>query len=489
MRALAIILTVVLVAGVLAACSASPPQDRMVVTLAHGLTISLKGGTAKVEAEASPASVTALLARRLPVRLLAQPERIIFAGKLPAGGAVLTWRINRTMVAPGVTPFIAALEQTTGQWTALPGSYNRRTGIISARVSADPVVAPLGWVNSQLRSMLQGAFLSIFGLSGTGTYPQCSSYDIPITDSHPAAASIGFCAQPAGSSQVLVKLASMRPYPVDVTYPAGTSVSPSVLSRLITQNPDQAILFGLDHLDATVPLNPGQSTRITVRLDKPAFLAGILGMAETFASLLGGKAKAVDDVLESAKCMADDMRSLNSAASLTLPDAQEAGSTIMECAGQALGDSKDVAAVIATAVIAGASIVGQVIFAAWATVDKLIGDSDHVLTVQRPFSPGQSSPASFPIQYPGDMTLACIQQYGQGTQASWVDTVSPPSYGVQCFQGSSLLGGLDLDEWCPAEAALHHYSSPAGWYSDNPYRYSAATNTIKPWTTWRCYQR
>jgi hypothetical protein len=392
------------------------------------------------------------------------------------------------MIASGLTPFIAALDQGTGEWTALAGGYNRRTGAISARVSADPVVAPLGWVKSKLLSMLQGAFLSIFGLSGTGTYPQCSSYDVPITDSHPAAASIGFCAQSAGSSQVLVKLASMRPYPVDVTYPAGTSGSPSVLSRLITQNPDQAILSGLDQLDGTLPLNPGESTQITVRLDQAAFLAGILGMAETFASLLGGKAKAVDDALEGAKCMADAMRSLDAVADLTLPDAQDAGSTIMECAGQALGDSKNVAAIIGTAVTLAASVVGQIIFAAWATIDKLIRDSDHVLTVQRPSSPRQRAPASFPIQYPGDMTLACIQQYGQETQARWVDTVSPPSYGVQCFQVNSLLGGLDLTEWCPAEAALHHYSSPAGWYSDNPYRYSAATNAIKPWETWRCYQ-
>jgi hypothetical protein len=487
MRALASILTAALLAGLLAACSASQSQDTT-VSLAHGLTVTLKGGIAKVAAEASPASVTAALTRRLPVRQLAPPERVVFAGKLPARGAVLTWRINRKKLAPGVTPFIAALDQATGQWTALPGDYNRREGAIRARVTADPVVVPLGWIKSQLLSMLRGAFLSIFGLSGTGTYPECSSYDVPITDSHPAAASIGFCGQPAGSSQVLVKLASLRPYPVDVTYPAGTSVSPSVLSRLIIQNRDQAILSGLDHLDATLPLNPGESTPITVRLDEPAFLAGMLGMAETFAALLGGKAKAVDDALESAKCMADAMRRLNSVADLTLPDAQDVGSTIMECAGQALGDSKNVAAIIGTAVTIGASVVGQVIFAAWATVDKLIGDSDHVLTVQRPASPGQSSPASFPIQYPGDMTLACSQQYGQGTQARWVDTVSPPSYGVQCFRAGSLLGGLDLDKWCPAEAALHHYSSPAGWYSDNPYRYSAATSTIKPWKTWRCYQ-
>lgn len=100
----------------------------------------------------------------------------------------------------------------------------------------------------------------------------------------------------------------------------------------------------------------------------------------------------------------------------------------------------------------------------------------------------QSSPASFPIRYPEDMTLACAQQYGDGAQARWVDNVQPPSYGVQCFRDGSVLGGLDLDAWCPVEAATHHFRSPTGWHSDNPDRYSSATSTIKPWEMWRCYQ-
>lgn len=100
----------------------------------------------------------------------------------------------------------------------------------------------------------------------------------------------------------------------------------------------------------------------------------------------------------------------------------------------------------------------------------------------------QSSPASFPIRYPEDMTLACVHQYGPGAQAQRVDNVQPQSYGVQCFRGGSILGGLDLDAWCPVEAVLHHFSSPTGWHSGNPNRYSSATSTIKPWETWRCYQ-
>jgi len=381
-RPLAAMLTAVLLAGLLGACSAPQPPD-ITVTLAHGLTVTVRGGAPNISGETRPASVTASLVRRLPVKLLGPAEQVTIAGKLPAGGAILTWRINPKTFSSGITPFVASLDQATGQWTALPGSYNRKLGVISTRISADPVVAPFGWIGSQIASMLQGALLSVFGLSGTGVYPQCSSYDVPISDSHPAEASIGFCAQPAGSSQVLVKLASMRPYPVDVTYPAGTSVSPGVLSRIIAPGSGRVILAGLDHIDAVLPLKPGNSTEVTVRLDGPAMAAGLVSVAETLASQLGGKPKAILDAFENTKCFADAMGVLDSVTDPTRRDSQDIGSTILECAGQALEDSKNVAAIVGAAVIFAASLAGDAIFTAWGTIDKLNHTSDHVLTVNR----------------------------------------------------------------------------------------------------------
>lgn len=392
MRTLAATLAAALVAGLVVACSASQSHDAT-TTLARGLTVTVHGGTPKIAAQARPISVTAALVRQVPVKLLAPAEQVTITGKLPAEGALLKWHVNPKALAPGVTPFVAALDQQTGQWTVLPGSYDRKSGVVSARIPADPVVALLGWIGSRILSMLQGAILSIFGLSGTGVYPQCSSYDVPITDSHPAEASIGFCAQPAGSSHALVKLASMRPYPVDVTYPAGTSVSPSVLSRIIVPGPGRAILTGLDHLDAVLPLSPGNNTQITVRLDGAALAAGLVGVAETLASKLGGKPKAILDAFESAKCFAHAIGVLDSSTDPTLADAQDAGSTILECAGQALGNSKNVAAMVGTAVIFAASLAGDAIFAAWGIIDKLMRNSDHVLTVQRS-APATSCPSA-----------------------------------------------------------------------------------------------
>lgn len=415
MRRLAITLAAVLTAGMLVACSASPPHDTT-VTLAHGLTVTLGGRTPKVSAEAGPTSVAAALVRQLPVKLLAPAEQVTITGMPPAGSAILTWHLNPGMLSPRMTPFLASLDQATGRWTALPSNYDRKSGVVSARIPADPVVAPLGWLGSPIASMLQGAFLSIFGLSGTGIYPQCSSYDVPITDSHPAGTTIGFCAQPAGSSQVLVKLASMRPYPVDVIYPAGTSVSPSVLSRVIAPGSGRAILPGLDHLNAVLPLHAGNSTQIAVRLDGAAVAAGLVGVAETLASQLGGKPKAILDAFENTKCFAHAVWVLDSVTDPTLQDAQDAGSTILECAGQALENSKNVAAIIGTAVIFAASLAADAIFATWATIEKLMRDADHVLTVQRPalathkvYLSQQGNLASSPRQFepPCDATEDC----------------------------------------------------------------------------------
>jgi hypothetical protein len=493
MRAVAMVLSAALAIGTVTACAPGESQSRT-VHLSAGLTAAIAGGSAKISAAAGPQSSTAALTGHLPVKLLAPAEQVTIHGRLPATGAVLTWHINPRSLPPGITPFVASKDQAAGGWAALPGNYDHRTGTISVRVRADPLLALLGWVPSWLGALFKGLILGIFGLSGSNDYPQCSSYDIAITDRHPAQASVGYCAQPADSSHVLLKLANMRPYPVDVTYPPGTAVSPSVVSRAVVAGPNRAILLGLDHLDGTVPLSAGQTGRVTVSLDGAAAFAGLLlavqNLADDLAEKLGvdGKRKAILSAIEDTKCFGEAELSLDSVPYPSLDGFEHAGSVITDCVGRALEHSSGALQDVGKGILTLTAVVGDVLFGTWAVIDKLMHTPDHVLTLQRSPSPGQSSPASFPIQYPGDMTLACIQQYGQGTQAQWVDTVSPPAYGVQCFQRNSLLGGLDLTKWCPAAAALHHYSSPAGWYSDNPNRYSAATSTIKPWETWTCNQ-
>jgi hypothetical protein len=103
-------------------------------------------------------------------------------------------------------------------------------------------------------------------------------------------------------------------------------------------------------------------------------------------------------------------------------------------------------------------------------------------------SPAWTSPASFRITYPADMTIACAQQFGQGAYAQLANE-DPPSYDVVCIYNGSAHTGLDLDEFCPWLARHEHYRSPNGpdgWWSGNPKR-SDANISDRPWLDWRCY--
>jgi hypothetical protein len=103
-------------------------------------------------------------------------------------------------------------------------------------------------------------------------------------------------------------------------------------------------------------------------------------------------------------------------------------------------------------------------------------------------TPVRASPSSFPITYPGDMTTACAQQFGQGAYAQ-LASESIPSYDVVCVVGGQAYTGLNLDAFCPWLAQQLGYQSPNGpdgWWSGNPERYDQNTSD-QPWLDWRCY--
>ena len=98
------------------------------------------------------------------------------------------------------------------------------------------------------------------------------------------------------------------------------------------------------------------------------------------------------------------------------------------------------------------------------------------------------SPASFPITYPRDMTIACAQQFGAGSYAQ-LGNYNPPSYDIVCMQDGQAHTGLDLNLFCPWLAKQLRFSSPNGpdgWWSGNPERDDQSTSD-QPWLDWRCY--
>ena len=100
--------------------------------------------------------------------------------------------------------------------------------------------------------------------------------------------------------------------------------------------------------------------------------------------------------------------------------------------------------------------------------------------------PPWTSPASFALTYPHDMTTACVQQYDDSGASAQLTSTAVPSYDVVCVQGGADLGGLDLDSFCSWLAQQDHYQSPDGWWSGNPERFDTNTSD-QPWLDWRCY--
>ena len=106
-----------------------------------------------------------------------------------------------------------------------------------------------------------------------------------------------------------------------------------------------------------------------------------------------------------------------------------------------------------------------------------------------PASPGSSTtlnPGSFALPMgaaPGNASLtnACRWQYRDNPDAMAEPVAgSNPiaSYAVQCFDGGSDLGGLNLDGYCD--------SLVSGMQAYNPDRYGPASDQPPPWDQWEC---
>ena len=338
--------------------------------------------------------------------MLAPAEHVTAAGKLAAGSnAVLTFYVK----APaGTTPFLASLDEATGQWVPAPSSYDPRTGAVSARVPHFSVWAPLDWISSEVLSFLKGAFLSTFGFGSFGAYPQCGSYDVAVTDSHPAGAAIGACAQMAGDGEATVRLANIRPYMVDVTYPYSQASGPSGLGgshvtydqadpfvQLWTANAAKGefLLSGFGDADINLPL-PHPVT-ITTRLDGEAFQAAMLELAIRTAAHLTRKAS---DMVRSLDQLACGYNLLVQAlhAGLTPKWAEGSGAAAFGCVAAFLKKESQPDLLVGGVTLAAAMIV-SVISAGWSVIDSAMGNADHVLTVTPPATASPQPSSSYQV--------------------------------------------------------------------------------------------
>jgi hypothetical protein len=362
--------------------------------------VSLAGGRVTIESPVGPARVSgrespAHLADHPWLRQLAASEKIIVTGRLAKAGMTVTFHLRSRALPAGTIPFLARRDPQTGRWIPLPSSYHRPAGTITALITRPATVAPLAWFPSALTALVKGAVLGMFGFGGTGSYPECSTYDITVTDSHPGShPAVGTCAQSSGTGRAQVKIADLRPYPLDVSYPytppgpdgtAGSTATTSSSDALVTlwtlgTPAGHVLLPGFGNTDITIPLAAGATAQITSSLDGPAFEAAMINVALHLADELGAAPKYVVKALDAANC-ARDYFHVATAATLTEPVAENAASTALECVSVAL---KGHLAVVAAGVTLAATLIVTVISATWALIDTALGQATHTLTVHNP---------------------------------------------------------------------------------------------------------
>lgn len=484
LRGLAVSLPVVLAAAVTASCSGSPPAAAHTVSVAPGVTVTLAGGV-KVTAKAVP-GVTASLTREVSVNsgkrpslltVLAAAQHLTASGRLPHGGAVITFHVSPRKVAAGSVPFLASLDPATGRWIPAPSKYNRETGEVSARVTHFSVWVPLDWLRARMAALLKGALLSLLSLAGTGTPPSCEGAPLPVADSRPHGG-VGACAQPDGSADALVKVVNERAYPVDLLYPPDARVRPPVadpfallgaeMTSIASRWHYRLLLPGGGEADPVTALPVGQRTQFATQFDGEAWTLGILGTAiNVLVQITPGAgaetAGALIDALGKAHCLAEVVDTAQTA-TLSLATAQNLGSTALDCLAAA---AKGAGGLILTAATIIGSLATDLVSGVWAATDTLLGNTTHVLTVQRPAEvsillPVVACPSSYgltqpPTRFPASQAITLpASQASQlsyySDQARSVRPVLGPR-GWRCTAIVGADGGLEISVFPPGGSA------------------------------------
>jgi hypothetical protein len=397
------------------------------VIVTKNITVALPSGDnhaslPAVKAQNQPAA-TAILTRRLhiggrwlpsAIAVLAPAQHLLASGPLPAGGVILSFRIPRSSVPAGSSPFLASLDTTTGKWVAVPSTYHAATGMVSARVTHFSIWAPLSWIKSAVVAVLKGALESLFNLAGLGTSPDCSGSGITVTDSRPDSG-IAACGESAGTGSALAKIVNQRPYPVDLLYEPGARVSvPSTdiftqlgedLNNLSSRWHDRVLLTAGAEADGTVPLSAGQKVVFATEMDTEAYLTSILGTGiHVLAKMTGGLADNVVsdevDAIDKATCLRDAANTATSSA-LSLSTAESLGSVALECVATV---AKGISDVVFTVASIAASLVTELIAGIWGIIDRAAGIADHLITLEA------NANGSYPGQWNAHDYELCIGQ-------------------------------------------------------------------------------
>jgi len=402
MRALVASLAVLLVCTGIGACSGGESHDLHVV-LARDLTATLPPGSPQVTARRVQVGAGSRL-----IRPLTAAEHVAAAGRL-GGRAVLTFHVGHV----SGRPFLAWLNGAT--WVPVPSSYNAKAGTVSATVSHFSTWAPFTWAISQIRAWVRSEIGNFLGV-GTATEPTCDpASGLVVTDSNPSHHTIGACAEPASpaaaAGTVIIQVANLRGYPVDLSYPALVNGLCGEYGKCVKVRPDgdewlkvgsalspgsnKILLPGSSTATVIVGIPGGQTVTLRTAVDEPAMFMAFLEVGVgVLASIIGKKIEAVETTgdalgaLATSQCLADDAQ--QGSGPLTLGVAASLATTAFGCVSSELPDVLDKLGLKESGLILGgfgvaADLIPTVLSSVWGVYDAFFGS--HVLAVGRASCP------------------------------------------------------------------------------------------------------
>ena len=229
------------------------------------------------------------------------------------------------------------------------------------------------------------------------------------------------------------------------------------------------LLPGGGEADPITALPVGQRTQLATQFDGEAWTLGILGTAiNVLVQITPGAggvktAKALIDALGKTHCLAEVVDSAQTA-TLSLATAQNIGSTALDCLA---ATAKGVGGLILTAATIVGSLATDLVSGVWAAADTLLGNTTHVLTVQRPSEvsaalPVVACPSSYgltrpPTRFPATQTITLpASEAGQlsyySDQARSVRPILGPR-GWACSAGVGADGSVGISLFPPGGSA------------------------------------
>ena len=387
------------VASVLAGCSSSASVRSVPVSKALTVDVPADSSSFQPTGASVPGADTSVLSdvtlpdsggiAPSPYVALVTPMHLKLSGSFPQAGVVLKFRVDPSLLPPGMTPFVAT-QTAPGVWTPVISSYDARSGIVQAHAAHFSIWGVFAFSGAAIKTIAKDIWDSTFGaIKVTDPAPTCGDSSGLQADIAPNSGLFQFCPQDGSAGDATLKLNSTLAFPADVTIPPGATASITPPNDLFTQiagfitkaystkighpPPNLNVIAAGSEADVSFPLATGATARVTTGIDVEAYLTGIIDVAiselTVMADHLGAKTKTNLNAISDAKCV-DEISQVGSiGAALTTANLKDLTKVAVDCAGQvvdlgALGALQGALAVAAELVAAvfetaflGASIV------------------------------------------------------------------------------------------------------------------------------------